>query len=89
MQASVCAGSVRYVPLFEAVCQNTGQSLMCSSFISKNLKIKLYRTIILPVVLYDYETWSLILGEGRRLRVFENRVLRRIFGPHRTFLPHC
>jgi len=43
--------------------------------------IKLYRTIILPVVLYGCETWSLALMEERRLRVFENRVLRRIFGP--------
>jgi hypothetical protein len=47
------------------------------------LKIKIYRTIILPVVLYECETWSLILREERRLRVFENRVLRRIFGPKR------
>jgi len=43
----------------------------------------LYRTIILPVVLHGCETWSLNLGEERRLRVFENRVLRRIFGPRR------
>ena len=43
--------------------------------------IKIYRTIILPVVLYGCETWSLILREEPRLRVFENRVLRRIFGP--------
>jgi len=48
-----------------------------------NLKIKIYRTIILPVVLYGCETWSLTLREERRLRVFENRVLRRIFGPKR------
>jgi hypothetical protein len=46
----------------------------------KNLKIKIYRTIILPFVSYGCETWSLILREERRLRVFENRVLRRIFG---------
>ena len=50
---------------------------------SKNLKIKIYRTIILPVVLYGCETWSLTLREERRLRVFENRVLRRVFGPKR------
>ena len=50
---------------------------------SKNLKIKIYRTIILPVVLYGCETWSLTLREERRLRVFENRMLRRIFGPRR------
>jgi hypothetical protein len=51
--------------------------------LSKNLKIKIYRTIILPVVLYRCKTWSLILREERRLRVFENRVLRRVFGPKR------
>ena len=46
-------------------------------------KIKIYRTIIMPVVLYGCETWSLTLREERRLRVFENRVLRRVFGPKR------
>jgi hypothetical protein len=51
--------------------------------LSKSVKIKIYRTIILPVVLYGCETWSLILREEGRLRVFENRVLRRIFGPKR------
>ena len=51
--------------------------------LSKNLKIKIYRTIILPVVSYGCETWSLILREERRLRVFEIRVLRRVFGPKR------
>ena len=47
------------------------------------LKIKIYRTVILPVVLYGCETWSLTLREERKLRVFENMVLRRIFGPRR------
>jgi hypothetical protein len=47
----------------------------------KNLKIKIYKTVILPVVLYGCETWSLALREEHRLRVFENRVLRRTFGP--------
>jgi len=51
--------------------------------LSKNLKIKVYRTIILPVVLYGCETWSLTLREEFRLRVSENRVLRRIFEPRR------
>jgi hypothetical protein len=51
--------------------------------LSKNLKIKIYRTIILPVVLYGCETWSLTLREERKLRVFKNVVLRRIFGPRR------
>ena len=56
---------------------------MSSRLLSKNLKIKIYRTIILPVVLYGCETWSLTSREERRLRVFENRVLRRVFGPKR------
>ena len=47
------------------------------------IKIKIYKTIILPVVLYGCETWSLTLREECRLRVFENRILRRIFGPKR------
>jgi hypothetical protein len=49
----------------------------------KNLKIKIYKTVILPVVLYGCETWSLTLREEHRLKVFENRVLRKIFGPKR------
>jgi hypothetical protein len=57
------------------------QDLLSSCLLSKNTKIKIYRTIILPVVLYGCETWSLILREEHRLRVFENRMLRRIFGP--------
>jgi len=51
--------------------------------LSKNLKIKIYRTIILPVDLYGCETWSLILREERKLRVFEKMILRRIFGTRR------
>jgi hypothetical protein len=47
------------------------------------VKIKIYKTLILPVVLYGCETWSLTLREEHRLRLFENRVLRRIFGPRR------
>ena len=53
------------------------------SLLSKNLKIKIYRTRILPVVLYGCETWSLTLMEEHRLRVFENRVLRGISVPKR------
>jgi hypothetical protein len=56
---------------------------LSSRLISKNLKIKIYKTVILPGVLYGCETWSLALGEEHRLRVFENRVLRNIFGPKR------
>jgi len=63
------------------VCYHSVQNLLSSSLLSKNLKIKIYRTIILPVILYGCETWSLTMREGHR--VFENRVLRRIFGPKR------
>jgi len=59
------------------------QNLLSSTLLFKNLKIKIYRTVILPVVLYGCEPWSLTLREERRLRVFENRVLRRIFGTKR------
>jgi hypothetical protein len=55
---------------------------LSSCLTSKNLKIKIYKTVILPVVLYGCETWSLTLGEGHRLRVFESRMLK-IFGPKR------
>ena len=57
------------------------QNLLSSSLLSKNLKIKIYRIIILSAVLYGCETWSLTLREERKLRVFEKMVLRRIFGP--------
>jgi hypothetical protein len=59
------------------------QNLLSSSLLSKNLKITIYRTIILPVVLYGCENCSLTVREERRLTVFENRVLRRIFEPKR------
>jgi len=55
------------------------QNLLSSSFIPQNLKVTIYSTTILPFVLYGCEIWS-PLREERRLRVFENRVLRRIFG---------
>ena len=57
--------------------------LLSSSLLSKNLRIKIYRNIVLHFVFYGCETWSLTLREERRLRVFENRVLRRISGPKR------
>ena len=55
--------------------------LLESPFLSKYLKIKLYKTIILPVVLYGSEKWYLTLRKESRLRAFENRILWRIFGP--------
>jgi hypothetical protein len=54
---------------------------LSSRLLPRNVKVKIYKTIILSVVLYGCETWSLTLREEHRLRVFENRVLRRIFGP--------
>jgi hypothetical protein len=61
-------------------CYHSVQNLLSSRLLFKNLKIKIYRTTILPLVLYRCETWSLTLREERRLRVFENRVLKRVFG---------
>jgi hypothetical protein len=56
---------------------------LSSHLISKNLKIKIYKTVILPFVLYECEIWSLTFGEEHRLRVFVNRVLRKMFRPKR------
>jgi len=64
-------------------CYYSVQNLLSFRLLSKNLKIKIYRTIILPVVLYGCETWSLKLKEERRPRVFENRLLRKVFGSKR------
>jgi hypothetical protein len=63
-------------------CYHSVQSLLPSRLLCRKLKVKIYKTIILPVVfvLYGCETWSLTLREEHRLRVFESRVLRRIFG---------
>ena len=58
--------------------------ILFSGLLSKNIKIKIYRTVILPAVLYGCETWLLTLREECRLRVFENRVLRRIFRPKKN-----
>ena len=64
-------------------CYHSVQNLLSSRLLSKNLKIKIYGTIILRLVLYGCETWSLTLREKRMLRVIESTVLRRIFGPRR------
>jgi hypothetical protein len=64
-------------------CYYSVHTLLSSHITSKNLKIKIYKTVILPVVLYGCETWFLTLGEEHRLRVSEIRVLRMIFGPKR------
>ena len=64
-------------------CYHSVQKLLSSRVLSRNLKIKIYRTIILPVVFYGCEAWSPTLREERKLTVFENMVLRRIFGPRR------
>jgi hypothetical protein len=59
------------------------QKLLSSCLLSKNVKVRIYKSITLPVVLYGCGTWSLTVREEHKLRVFENRVLRRIFGPGR------
>jgi hypothetical protein len=64
-------------------CYHAVQNLLSSSLLSRNVKIKIYKTIILPVVLYGYETLSVTLRKEHRLRVFENRILRRVYGPMR------
>jgi hypothetical protein len=64
-------------------CYHLVQSLLSSRLLSRNVKFKIYKTTILPVVLYGCETCSLALREEHRLRVFESRVLRRTFGPKR------
>ena len=61
-------------------CNCSVQNLLSSSLLSKNIKVKIYRTIILPIVLYGCETWLLTLREEHGLKVLENMVLRRIFG---------
>jgi hypothetical protein len=74
IKSTLNSGNACYYPV---------QNLLSFCLISKNIKIKIYKTVILPVLLYGCETWSLTLGEKHRPRVFENRVLRRIFGPKR------
>ena len=74
---------LKYVVLVRNACYHSVQNLLSSRLLSKNLKIKIYKIIILPVVLYGCQTWSLTLMEERRLRVFENRVLRKVFRPKR------
>jgi hypothetical protein len=64
-------------------CYDSLQNLTSSCLLSKNIQIGILRNIILPVVLYGCATWSLILREEYCLRVFDNRVLRRIYGPKR------
>jgi hypothetical protein len=64
-------------------CYHSVQNLLSPSLLSKNVKAKIFTTVILLVVLYGCEVWSLALGEEHRLRVFENRVLRKMCGPKR------
>jgi hypothetical protein len=68
---------------FGNACYHSVQNLFPSDLLSNNIKITVYKTIFLPVVLYGCDTWSLMLREEHRLRVFEDRALRRIFGPKR------
>ena len=67
----------------EIKCRINMEKILSSRLLSKKLKVKTYKTIILPVVLYGCETWSLTLRGEQRLRVFENKVLKKIFGSKR------
>ena len=64
-------------------CYYALQRLLSSQLLSKNIKLRIYKTVILRVILYGCETWTLTLREEKSLRVFENKVLRKIFGPKR------
>ncbi|KAJ4438690.1 hypothetical protein ANN_14637 [Periplaneta americana] len=64
-------------------CYYSVEKHLSSSLLSKNLKVRIYKTVILPVVLYGCETWTLTLREEQRLRVFENKFPRKIFGAKR------
>jgi hypothetical protein len=64
-------------------CYHSVQNLLYSRLLSKNLKIRIYKTIILHVFLYGYKTWTLALREEYILKMFEKRVLKKIFGPKR------
>ncbi|KAJ4432469.1 hypothetical protein ANN_21088 [Periplaneta americana] len=64
-------------------CYYSVEKLLSSSLLSKNLKVRIYKTVILPVLLYGCETWTLTLREEHRFRAFENKVLRKIFGAKR------
>ena len=64
-------------------CHWSVPNLLYVPLLSKIIETEVYKTIIFPMVLYGCESWSLVLMEESRLRVFENRVLRRIFGPQR------
>jgi hypothetical protein len=70
----------KYLGMTLNACYHSVQSILSSRLLFRNVKVKIHKTIILPVVLYRCETWSLTLREKHRLRVFENRVLRRTFG---------
>ena len=68
-------------------CYHSVQNLLSSRMLSKNIKFKIYKIMILTVVFYGCETWSLTLREERRMRVFETRMMRRMFGPKRDKIP--
>ena len=82
-QSCLCALKINSRLQSGNACCHSVLNILSSSLLSKNFKIKIHRNIILPVVFYEYETWSFKLREESRLRVFENRVLRRIFGLRR------
>jgi hypothetical protein len=75
--------TIIYVQCDSNACCHSVQKILSSHLLSKNVKLRIYKTIILPVVRYGCETQSLTLREQLRLRMFENRVVRKIFGSKR------
>ena len=67
----------------ENACYYALQGLVSTQLLSKNIKLKIYKTLILPVILYGFDTWTLTLREETILQVFENKFLSKIFGPKR------
>jgi hypothetical protein len=65
-------------------CYSSAQNFLLSSLLSENIDVTAYRIIILPVVLYEHETWSVIWREKHRLRIFEKRMLKRALEPRPT-----
>jgi hypothetical protein len=83
LQLGGWAGGLTTPTVKKIICFELFTTASASRLLSRNVEVKIYKTIILPVVLYGCETWSFTLRYEHRLRVFENRVLMRIYGPKR------
>jgi hypothetical protein len=84
IKSKLDSGKIRRRLNLGTACYHSVQNLFYSHLLSKNVIIRIYKTIILPMIQYGCETWSLTLRDEHKLRVFENRVLKRIFRPKRN-----